>query len=158
MAFMQLGSSTLPFSRLLGECPTGSSKRRNNININDSGRIPGGRTPSEEPLPRTQKEEYARPLLFCKSQGIPNINFSEHKHLAAPQLAFQKKIDALKFLFFFFFGPQMPKPLVISFHSCGLSWWAASAPRSLCCGEVPSYLYISICLHTAHALSSLSSA
>ena len=35
-------------------------------------------------------ESLCQALLYWKTQGIPNINFSEHKILAAPRLAFQK--------------------------------------------------------------------
>ena len=37
-----------------------------------------------------------------QSTGIPNINFSEHNFLAAPQLAFQKVMQKM---FMLFFGP-----------------------------------------------------
>ena len=78
---------------------TGSTEEKNNINTNFLGRIPGGRSPGKEPFSQTQRV-YARPFFTIK-HGIPNMNFSEHKLLAAPRLAFQK-VHAKKFMFVFF--------------------------------------------------------
>ena len=55
-------------------------RRKNNININFSGRTPG-----ENPL---KKNPF--PSLPLKKQRIPNIKFSEHKLLAVPRVAFQQ--------------------------------------------------------------------
>ena len=74
-----------------------NQRRKCNINMSFSGRIPVGETLGENPFPGPQKFVLGSSIL--EKQGIPSINFSEHKHFAAPRLAFQY-VYALKSLCF----------------------------------------------------------
>ena len=61
------------------------SEEKNDININFLGRIPDlGKSRFSGP------KKFMLGLFYCKTQGIPNINFSEHELLAVARLAFQK--------------------------------------------------------------------
>ena len=68
---------------------THESEEKNNININLLGRLPGRENPRERPVSLDAKS-LCWALFYCKTQGIPNINFSEHELLAVPRLVFQK--------------------------------------------------------------------
>ena len=88
--------------------PRTCQRRKNNININFLGRIPRGRTPGKEPFFPDPKS-LCQALFYCKTQGIPNIHFCEHKLLVAPRLAFQE--GYAKQVYVVFSVPNLKKKL-----------------------------------------------